>query len=255
MDHDASDRLRRMLGNCLPRRRAAGALAALVVGPTFAPEQPLARQARASETLLVRGEAELAEGAPLAWRVVRDVAEVGPAARFEERALGFAVAAGPFTSLLLTDEATGSAFRLAPGEAAFVREGTRQRRESLGEMPDSYLRIGLVAEAAANDAGGDRLLFPGPAFPAPAGPVTLSLHRLALAAGQSIGIPPGAGESDTLLLVEQGGLELEVGEGAARDLMRTVVGSDTAYAIRSVPAVATLYATRDATSVLIAGIA
>jgi hypothetical protein len=212
-----------------------------------------ARQPASSPTLLVRGEASLAPGSPIAWRIVRDVAEPMPEAPFERRALGFAVATSPFTALLVTDQATGSAYRLTPGEASFVRDGTWQRREVLHERPDAYLRIGLVPASEAEDAGGDRLLFAGPAFDAPAGTVTLALSRAELAAGDAIGLPPGAGE--TLVLVEQGEVELEVGEAAPRDRLQTVVASDTSYAVRSVGPAAMLYGTREVTRVLLATIA
>jgi hypothetical protein len=188
----------------------------------------------------------------MAWRVVRDVAEPSSDAAFERRALGFAVATNPFSSLLLTDEATGSASRLAPGEAGFVRDGTFQRRESLGRGADSYLRIGLVAETAAANAGGDRLIFAGSAFTPPTGPATLVLFRVALGPGGAFPLPPSLG--DRLVLVEQGEVELEVGEAAPRDRLLTVVGSDTSYAVRSVGADGMLYGRREATSVLVASI-
>lgn len=226
---------------------AAGGLGLLCPSPRAA----LACQQPPGPTLLVRGETRLS-GAPMAWRVVRDVAETPPDAAFERRALGFAVATNPFASLLLTDEATGSAARLAPGEAAFVRDGTFQRRESLGTGAQSYLRIGLAAAASARDAGGDRLLFAGPAFTVSPGPVALVLFRVSLEPGDAFGVPPGAGE--TLVVVEQGEAELEVGEAAPRDRLQTVVGSDTSYAIRSVPAAATLYGQVEGTRVLVATI-
>jgi hypothetical protein len=188
----------------------------------------------------------------MAWRVVRDVAESPPDAEFERRALGFAVATNPFASLLLTDEVTGSASRLAPGEAAFVRDGTIQRRESLGPGADSYLRIGLVAETAAGDAGGDRLIFAGSAFAPPTGWATLVLFRVALEPGGASPLPPSLG--DRLVLVEQGEVELDTGEDAPRDRLLTVVGSDTLYAVRSVGADGMLYGRREATSVLVAAI-
>ncbi len=197
--------------------------------------------------LLIQGDAEL-DGTDMAWRVVRDVAEVGTEARFERRALGFAVSRSSFSDLLLTDQATGSAYRLATGEAAFVREGTMQRRESLGNGPDAYLRIGLVAAGSAEDAGGDRLEFAGPAFRTPSGLVALTLQRMSLESGQTAYVVPGAGQA--LLLVEQGEIEIEEGEAAPRERMQTVVGSDTSYAIRSLMGGTTLFAMRDATSVL-----
>jgi hypothetical protein len=201
--------------------------------------------------LLVRGVAEL-PGTEMAWRVVRDGAEAGDEAQFERRALGFAVNSGIFSDLLLSDQTTGSAYRLTPGEAAFVREGTMQRRESLGVGPDSYLRIGLVAVERVNDAGGDRLEFAGPGFSVPEGVVTLSLERIALDAGETAYVTPGLGQA--LVLVEQGEIEIEQGEAAPRERLQTVVGSDTNYAIRSLMGGTTLFAMRDATSVLVATI-
>ena len=68
------------------------------------------------------------------------------------------------------------------------------------------------------------------AFSAPAGFVTRSLE---LAEGQGVGLPPGTGK--TLVQVEQGAGELEVGKTAAREHLMTTIGSDTSYAIRTVP--------------------
>jgi len=202
-----------------------------------------------SAELLVWGEAPLAaDGGPMAWRLVQDIAEAAPAAQFERRALGFAVATEPFSPLLLTDEATGSACRLLPGEAAFVREGTMQRRESLGSGPVGYLRIGLVAAGAAADAGGDRLRFAGPAFTTPAGARTIALLRIPLAARTRFVLPAGAGAA--LLVVEQGEVVLE--SAAGRESLATIVGSDTAYAVRSVVGSATISGQRAATSLLAA---
>ncbi len=249
----------RILARTTGRREAVRAIGA--VGIALVAAQRLdprnlrdasAQQSTADLTLLASGEAELVPGSLVAWRVVRDAAEVGEAATFEERALGFAVAPVLFTSLLLTDEATGEQVQLDPRAAAFVAEGTSQRRESLRESATSYLRIELVEATTANVSGGDRLFFPGPAFAAPSGPVTLSLQRAEIAEGESVGLPSGAG--DTLVLVEQGAVELEVGEAAMRERLMATVGSDTVYAIRSVPSAGTLYGRRDATFVLIATI-
>ena len=74
----------------------------------------------------------------------------------------------------------------------------------------------------------------------------------ALQPGAEFGLPPTAGES--LVLVEQGELFLERGKSDVRELLGTVIGSDTAYAVRSVAAPATLHGSREATSVLIATI-
>jgi hypothetical protein len=227
----------------------AGGLTSLL--PWGAPRLSARQIERGPAALLVRGEAELA-GGEMAWRVVRDVAELGDKAQFERRALGFAVSRSPFNDLLLTDQVTGSAYRLASREAAFVREGTMQRRESLAGGPDAYLRIGLVAVERVNDAGGDRLEFAGPGFSVPEGVVSLTLERIALDADETAYVTPGLGQA--LVLVEQGEIELEQGEAAPRERLLTVVGSDTYYAIGSLMGGTTLFAMRDATSVLVATI-
>jgi len=202
-------------------------------------------------TLLVRGEADLA-GGDMAWRVVQDVAEAGYAAGFQRRALGFTVNSGIFTELLLTDEATGSAYRLAPGEAAFVGEGTMQLRESLGSDAESYLRIALVQAALTGDAGGDRMVFAGPAFAAPAGPVSLTLVRLDLTEGDRAYAAPGLAQ--VLILVLQGEIEIEEGEAGPITQLRTVVGSGISYAAHSTAWGTSITALRDATYVLLAAI-
>lgn len=196
----------------------------------------------------MRGQATLPTGQPVAWRVVSDVAEVVPGAAFERRALGFAVNTSPFGALLVTDEATGAAFRLVPGEAAFTPDGVMQRRESLGRGPESYLRIGLVPAAQAGDAGGDRLRFAGPAFVAPSGMVTIELLRAALGDGDSVPVPALSG--DALAIVEQG--EAILATAAGSESLATTAGSDTAYAIRSVAGAARLVGQRIGTSILAA---
>ncbi len=109
--------------------------------PEFARRESV-RGGRQSSPTSSCGQATLPAGQPVAWRVVSDVAEVAPEATFERRALGFAVNTTPFGALLVTVEATGAAFRLVPGEAAFTPDGVMQRRESLGRGPGSYLRLG-----------------------------------------------------------------------------------------------------------------
>lgn len=196
----------------------------------------------------MRGDATLPGDQPVAWRVVSDVAEVAPDAAFERRALGFAVNPSPFDALLVTDAATGTAFRLAPGEALFTPDGVSQRRESLGFGPMSYLRLALVPAAQASDAGGDRLRFAGPAFAAPSGRVTLALLRVPLEAGDAASLPAASG--DALAIVEQGSVVLETAIGS--EALVTTVGSDTAYAIRSVSGPARLVGQRAGTTVLVA---
>jgi hypothetical protein len=211
-----------------------------------------ARQDLTAGTLLVRGRADL-PGGEMAWRVVQDVAETAQDAVFQRRALGFTVNSGIFTDLLLTDEATGSAYCLAPGEAAFVDEGTMQRRESLGDAPEEYLRIGLVQANLVGDAGGDRMVFAGSPFASPAGLGMLTLERLDLGEGDQGYARPGLGQA--LLLVLQGEIEIEEGAGGPRTRLTAVVGSGTSYAAHSTPWGTSITAQRDGTHVLVASIA
>jgi hypothetical protein len=225
------------------------ALSAAAVVHRWSVPTGLARQALIEGTLLVRGDADLS-GRDMAWRVVQDVAETGAEAGFQRRALGFAVNSSVFTDLLLTDEATGSAYRLAPDEAAFVADTTMQRRESLGATPEAYLRIGLVPAEFVDDDGGDRMVYTGPAFAAPAEPVTLTLERLDLHEGDRAYAGTGLGQA--LILVLQGEIEIEEGEAGPRTRLQTVVGSGTSYAAHATPWGTSITAMRDATYVLVA---
>ena len=236
----------------LSRRRAAIALATATVMHRWGTSAGLARQELTAGTLLVRGDAVL-PGGQMAWRVVQDIAEVEYTAGFQRRALGFTVNTSIFTGLLLTDEATGSAYRLAPDEAAFVAEGTMQRRASLSDTPERYLRLGLVQAGLARDAGGDHLVYAGPAFAVPEEAVTLALERVTLNAGDVAHARPGPGQA--LILVLQGDIEIEEGEAGPRTQLTTVVGSGTAYAAYSTPWGTSITALRDATYVLVASIA
>lgn len=231
------------------RRRVAIALSTAVVLHHWGRAIGLAQQDLIESTLLVRGETDLARG-EMAWRVVQDVAESGDEAVFQRRALGFTVNSGIFTDLLVTDEATGSAYRLAPDEAAFVGEGTMQRRESLGTDAEQYLRIALVQADFAGDAGGDRMVYAGPAFAPPEGPVTLTLERLDLQSGDRA--YAGTGVGHTLILVLQGEIEIEEGEAGPITQLRTVVGSGISYAAHSTPWGTSITTLRDGTYVLLA---
>jgi hypothetical protein len=230
------------------RRRAAIALATATVMCWWGIPAGLARQELTDGTLLVRGNTVL-PGGEMAWRVVEDGAEQGTDAIFQQRALGFTVNTA-FGDLLLTDEATGSAYRLAPDEAAFVTQGTMQRRESLGRTPERYLRIGLVQAGLETDAGGDRMVFSGPVFTAPASRVTLTLERFNLNDGDGAYASPGQGQA--LILVLQGEIEIEEGEAGPRMHLQTVVGSGTSYAAHATPWSTSITAMRDATYVLVA---
>jgi hypothetical protein len=232
----------------MTRRRLATVVTAATVGLCGSVAIGKAQEESPKNALLVRGDANL-DGGEMAWRVVQDVAERSDGASFQRRALGFTVNSGIFTDLLLTDEATGSAYRLAPDEAAFVGEGTMQRRESLGNAAEQYLRIALVKAELATDAGGDRMVYAGRAFDAPAGPITLTLERLDLQAGDRT--HAGTGMGHTLILVLQGEIEIEEGEAGPRTHLQTVVGSGISYAAHSTPWGTSITSLRNGTSVLL----
>lgn len=231
-------------------RRSLLASSALLALAAVVPKGVMSLRQTVDSDLLVRGEAAVAADGAIAWRVVQDVAEPTRAAAFERRALGFAVNTSLFDAILVTDEATGTAFRLGPGGALFTPDGVSQRRESVGPDPVAYLRIALVAAASAGDAGGDRLRFAGPPFALPADGGVFTLHRIALEPGDTADLTIGGG--DALVLVEQG--EATLDRDAGTELLATTVGSETAYAIRSVAGVARLIGARQTTTVLVATI-
>lgn len=235
----------------LTRRRVFAALTTVGLAHRLEMPSVRAQPALVEGTLLVRGEADLT-GGEMAWRVVQDVAEAGDGAVFQRRALGFTVNSGIFTALLVTDEQTGSVYRLAPGEAAFVGDGTMQRRESLGSDAEQYLRIALVRAEVAGDAGGDRMVYAGPGFTAPEGPVMLTLEQLDLQAGDRA--YAGTGVGTTLILVLQGEIEIEEGEAGPITQLQTVVGGGISYAAHSTPWGASITALRDSTYVLLASL-
>jgi hypothetical protein len=152
----------------------------------------------------------------VAWRLVQDTAETVGHADFQERALGFAVAEKD--ALLLTDESDGARVRLSPGEAAFVNGGTSQRRESLGSGSSAYWRIGLVAAADAQDAGGDTMVYRGNAFTVPTGDRDVDLVSARLDAKQSTTI---ASAFPVLVIVASGTATVSpVAGGKGADLGR-----------------------------------
>lgn len=231
--------------------RRAVLLAAPAIALIGAVPGAAARQLPASDRL-VRGTAAAPESGPVAWRVVQDVAEPAGSAVFEQRALGFALNTSPFDPMSFTDEETGTAFRLNPGEAAFTADGVSQKRESFGDRAVGYLRIALIPAADAGDAGGDRLRFAGSPFDLAPGrrSLTLTLLRARLEPGSELNVPTGS--DFALVLIEQG--EATLAGNASSERLTTVVGSDAAYAIRSVSGRAFLVDARPATSVVVATI-
>jgi len=110
----------------------------------------------------------------------------------------------------------------------------------------------LVPAEFMDDDGGDRMVYTGPAFAAPAGPVTLNLERLDLQEGDRAYAGTGLGQA--LILVLQGEVEIEEGEAGPRTRLQTVVGSGTSYAALATPWGTSITAMRDTTHVLVASI-
>ncbi|MDQ3694035.1 MAG: hypothetical protein M3464_10445 [Chloroflexota bacterium] len=147
-------------------------------------------------------------GRTLAWRIVHDTAEPREQAVAEERALGFALA--DHQAILVSDQQFGSQQRLAAGEASFVAGGTLQQRASLTNEPAPYFRLALVAAEQATEAGGDRLVFAGDAWTAPAGEqFDLDLIRNVVAPNEAASIPAANGL--TAVLATDGTIEVEAG--------------------------------------------
>ena len=230
------------------RAGRAGLLVLVVLAAAVAPPATRApAQASGEAEVVVRGAAPMPAG-EVAWRLVQDVAEPRGEARFEERALGFAIPLPLWNPLLLTDEATGAAYRIDGDGAAFVPDGLVQRRESLDEEAVPYLRLALVPAAEAADPGGDRLLFSGEPFAAPTGDRELTLLRVGLQAGESITVTGAADE--TFVLVEQGSAIVAGKAGEAT--LTTIVGSGTSYGIGSFAGDVAIIGERDATYVVAA---
>ena len=193
---------------------ATGALGAVAAGVAAqgAPDDPSPAQGHAE--VIAHGVAPM-PAARIAWRVVEDTAEAPADAEVEEYSLGFALAEG---GAIVLDDADGSGrARLAAGEAAFVPRGLRQMRSSLGDDPVAYYRLALVPAAAADDAGGDELLFASDPFSAPRGDeFDLDLVRDVLEPRETTALDdPG---SPTLLLVTAGTVEVETEEGETVEL-------------------------------------
>jgi hypothetical protein len=145
--------------------------------------------------VIAQGVVELPDGDAV-WRIVRTRALMPEDAPFEERPLGFVLAAaGP---LLLIDQETGEQVRLGAGEAALVRAGTIQQWSSLGALPVSYLSIELVPvdAPAPPDA---TVLQPGQAFPAPPGLRDLDLLSATLAGDEVFTIPDSGAKNVVLV--------------------------------------------------------
>ena len=195
-----------------PPRRAAflvALLAALVALPAaalqvvgLAPDEQSPAMGHAQ--VVAQGVAPM-PAAEVAWRVVLDTAELAVDTTVEERALGFALA--DRAAIVVDDQASGAQARLAGGEALFVPGGVRQRRSALGPAPTPYYRLALVPAAQATDAGGDRLVFAGVPFTAPAGRAfDLDLVRDVLEPDEESRLP--ATGTPTLVLATAGTIDV-----------------------------------------------
>ncbi|MEA2513432.1 MAG: hypothetical protein QOJ59_2919, partial [Thermomicrobiales bacterium] len=143
----------------------------------------------------------------VAWRVVVDSAEPLEVAEPQERALGFALADAD--AIVVNDLTDGSQTRLAAGEASFTGNGVTQQRASLSDQTVSYYRLALVAAEAANDAGGDDLIFAGDRFAAPDGNRDLDLVRDVLQRDEATSLDDSG--YPVLILVTAGELEVSTG--------------------------------------------
>jgi hypothetical protein len=145
----------------------------------------------------------------VAWRVIRDTAQVPGEAPSLERALGFVLAVDD--ALLVTDVDTGVQQRLAAAEAAFVPEGVFQRHESLGNGPAPYFRLALVPPEDADYTAGGELVLAGNGFAAPEGRRDLDLILGNLRSGATATLNDSG--FPTVILALTGGLSVGVAEG------------------------------------------
>ncbi len=156
-------------------------------------------------SVIAQGVAEMPVD-PVAWRVVLDTADPIDVAAPIERALGFVVADPDGVQVI--DASTEAQQRLAAGEASFVPEGAVQTRASLTDAATNYLRVALVAEEEATDAGSDELVFGGTAFAAPTDLRDIDLVRDVLTLDENTTI--AASDYPTLVIATDGEIEVTV---------------------------------------------
>jgi len=190
-------------------------VAALVVGiaaPAAAGAVP------AGDSSLAQGHAEvIAHGValmptiPVIWRVSTHPAQVPAQAPVAGRVLGFVLA--DQGAILITDANTNDQVRLAPGEAAFVHEGDRQVRTSLGGTPAEYVALDLVPATDKENIGTGSLVYASPSFTAPAGKHDLNLIRDVLEPGETASVP--ATGAPSLILITAGSVKAQAGGRSA----------------------------------------
>ncbi len=224
-------RSRRLLLLVLPLLLPAGLALRQAVAQEDGPNVPSA--ARVGQAVIAQGVSEM-PASRIAWRVLRDTAEVPGAAEFESRALGFAVAAED--AILVSNRGTGQQALLAQGEASFVPIGSDERRESMGETATRLFRIALVPAEQAGEAAGDEMIHAGAPFDAPDGRRDVSLvaeRGLCTLRDSGRSITRTAGDSNgfpILVVVIEGLLEVTPREGEP-------VRLDTGQALEIVPPV------------------
>jgi hypothetical protein len=193
----------------LPVLLPAGLAMRQVVAQDDGPNVPSA--ARVGQAVIAQGVSEM-PAPQIAWRVVRDTAELPGSAEYESRALGFALAAED--AILISNRSIGQQTLLAQGEASFVPAGSDERRESMGDTATSLYRIALVPADQANEAAGDELIHGGAPFDAPSGRRDVSLvaeRGLCTLRDSGRSITRTAGDSNgfpILIVVTDGTLEI-----------------------------------------------
>jgi hypothetical protein len=177
-----------------------------VVVPAIRTESPEVITAPAATVSLVDVQSSvLAQGFvefamdEVVWRAVRYEADTPTEARFDERPLGFVLATDG--AVVLVDQASSESTQLAPGQAAFVRDGTMQQRVSQSPGLVQYLVIELVSAASADDAPNGVVLYVSEPFVPSPGRHGLVLARHLLSPGR-VRTLPDTGERNLLFVLE-----------------------------------------------------
>ncbi|HEU5430639.1 MAG TPA: hypothetical protein VFU81_03200, partial [Thermomicrobiales bacterium] len=213
-------------GKGLLRIVVTGAAVAAVSGvPALAAaqQQPAAGSpASGTAQVVAQGVTQLPAG-NLIWRVVAEpAAPAGQAGAVDGRP-GFLVAdAG---TLLVAALTSGDAWRLDPGEAAFVRGGEQEVRAAVDDNTTAYFALEIVPSADAAAVGGGALVFASEPFAGPNARHDLDLVRDTLAAGATSAIP--AGTEPTLVLVTAGGVNVATDKGTSATLAAGQAGTFT----------------------------
>ena len=189
-------------------------LFAVPVGAAAAAQQPAQPASPATGHARVVAQAVVAfPDERVAWRLVERTARPRGEAEPGVRVLGFVLAGA--APILLTDETeTGpvDVARLAPGEVALVREGTRQTRASLSSEAVAYLVLEVVAAEDVADVGSGRLIQASDPFDAPTGLRDFDMLLDIIVRGEQT-LVPDTGEA-TLVCVAAGSVDVQGPAGA-----------------------------------------